>query len=174
MFGGSRPFWSRTTLPKGIWIIPCNCATRIYCNGGVQDCLRANRTRKLYIPRVNYRVVLNETDLINLLDGFEIFDPGRYSFAKQIEMFSEAKKVVGAHGAGLTNLLFAPEGCRVLELFPHRGGTGAYISLATALNHDYDLVMAEGLPPRPGERESNELSFTVPLEQVAQWLQGNA
>ena len=130
--------------------------------------------RKLYIPRMEKRVVLNETDLLNLLDGFEIFDLGRHSFAKQVEMFSEAKMVVGAHGAGLTNLLFAPEGCRVLELFPNRGGSAAYFCLATALNHDYDLVMAEGLPPRPGEPEANWLSFTVPLGQVGQWLQGNA
>ena len=130
--------------------------------------------RKLYIPRLSKRVVLNEKDLLGLLDGFEIFDPGQHSFAKQIKMFSEAEMIVGAHGAGLTNLLFAPEGCRVLELFPGMGGTPAYFCLANALNHDYDLIMAEGPSPLPGEREPNDLSFTVPLEQVGQWLQGNA
>ena len=79
--------------------------------------------RKFYIPRTNKRVVQNETELVNLLDGFEVFDPGRHSFEEQIEAFSEAEAVVGVHGAGLTNILFAPEGCRVLELFPPRGGT---------------------------------------------------
>ena len=130
--------------------------------------------RKLYIPRLSKRVVLNEKDLLGLLEGFEVFDPGQHSFAKQIKMFSEAEMIVGAHGAGLTNLLFAPEGCRVLELFPGMGGTPAYFCLANALNHDYDLIMAEGPSPPPGEREANDLSFTVPLEQVGQWLQGNA
>ena len=129
--------------------------------------------RKLYIPRTNKRVVLNEADLLDLLDDFESFDPGQHSFTKQMKIFSEAKMVVGAHGAGLTNLLFAPEGCRVLELFPHKGGSAAFFCLATALNHDYDLVMSEGPPPRLGEREPNDLSFTVPLEKIRQWLQGS-
>jgi len=131
--------------------------------------------RKLYIPRTNKRVVQNETELVNLLDGFEVFDPGRHSFEEQIEAFSEAEAVVGAHGAGLTNLLFAPEGCRVLELFPPRGGTAAFACLANALNHDYDLAIEDdGRPPSPmHEREPNDLDFHAPLEQVAQWLQRN-
>ena len=131
--------------------------------------------RKFYIPRTNKRVVQNETELVNLLDGFEVFDPGRHSFEEQIEAFSEAEAVVGAHGAGLTNLLFAPEGCRVLELFPPRGGTAAFACLANALNHDYDLAIEDdGGPPSPvHEREPNDLDFHAPLEQVAQWLEGN-
>ena len=131
--------------------------------------------RKFYIPRTNKRVVQNETELVNLLDGFEVFDPGRHSFEEQIEAFSEAEAVVGAHGAGLTNILFAPEGCRVLELFPPRGGTAAFACLANALNHDYDLAIEDdGGPPSPmHEREPNDLDFHAPLEQVAQWLQRN-
>ena len=132
--------------------------------------------RKLYIPRTNKRVVQNETELVNLLDGFEVFDPGRHSFEEQIEAFSEAEAVVGAHGAGLANLLFAPEGCRVLELFPPRGGTHAFACLANALNHDYDLAIEDdGGPPSPvHEREPNDLDFHAPLEQVAQWLRSVA
>ncbi len=132
--------------------------------------------RKLYIPRTNKRVVQNETELVNLLDSFEVFDPGRHSFEEQIEAFSEAEAVVGAHGAGLTNILFAPEGCRVLELFPPRGGTAAFACLANALNHDYDLAIEDdGGPPSPmHEREPNHLDFHAPLEQVAQWLRSMA
>ena len=131
--------------------------------------------RKFYIPRTNKRVVQNETELVNLLDGFEVFDPGRHSFEEQIEAFSEAEAVVGAHGAGLTNILFAPEGCRVLELFPPRGGTAAFACLVNALNHDYDLAIEDdGGPPSPmHEREPNHLDFHAPLQQVAQWLEGN-
>jgi len=131
--------------------------------------------RKFYIPRTNKRVVQNETELVNLLDGFEVFDPGRHSFEEQIEAFSEAEAVVGAHGAGLANILFAPEGCRVLELFPPRGGMAAFACLANALNHDYDLAIEDdGRPPSPmHEREPNNLDFHAPLEQVAQWLQRN-
>ena len=132
--------------------------------------------RKFYIPRTNKRVVQNETELVNLLDGFEVFDPGRHSFEEQIEAFSEAEAVVGAHGAGLTNILFAPEGCRVLELFPPRGGTATFACLANALNHDYDLAIEDdgGPPSLMHEREPNDLDFHAPLEQVAQWLRSMA
>ena len=178
---GNTPYvWRFETL-----LIPDNilekrlCHPMHYCHPDLLQwwrsrCPARKPHRKLYIPRLSKRVVLNEKDLLGLLDGFEVFDPGQHSFAKQIKMFSEAEMIVGAHGAGLTNLLFAPEGCRVLELFPGMGGTPAYFCLANALNHDYNLIMAEGPSPPPGEREANDLSFTVPLEQVGQWLQGNA
>ena len=178
---GNTPYvWRFETL-----LIPDNilekrlCHPMHYCHPDLLQwwrsrCPARKPHRKLYIPRLSKRVVFNEKDLLGLLDGFEVFDPGQHSFAKQIKMFSEAEMVVGAHGAGLTNLLFAPEGCRVLELFPGMGGSLAYFCLANALNHDYDLIMAEGPSPFPGEQEPNNLSFTVSLEQVGQWLQGNA
>ena len=37
--------------------------------------------------------------------------------AAQVRAFAEAECVVGPHGAGLTNLAFAPPGAAVVELF---------------------------------------------------------
>jgi capsular polysaccharide biosynthesis protein len=63
--------------------------------------------------------VLNEEELHPILNdyGFEIVETENLSFRGKIELLSDAEIVAGPHGGGLTNLLFAPESCRVLELF---------------------------------------------------------
>ena len=49
--------------------------------------------------------------------GFAVIDPGSLSVQDQIDHFAAAEVIVGPHGAALTNLVFAQEGARVLELF---------------------------------------------------------
>ena len=71
------------------------------------------------------------------------FDDAPRSLAAQIALFGAAGLVVGAHGAGLANLVFAPEGCRVLE-FPVAGRANrTYEWLARALGHAYAAADAE-------------------------------
>lgn len=48
--------------------------------------------------------------------GFELIDTGGLSAAEQVRLFSRARCIVGQSGAGLTNLVFAPAGCRVVVL----------------------------------------------------------
>jgi capsular polysaccharide biosynthesis protein len=79
--------------------------------------------RRIYLSRgsaANNRRVINEDQVISLLAdrGFEVLDPGALSVAEQIEVFSNASMIVSAHGAGLTNLMFAPAGSTVVEMFP--------------------------------------------------------
>jgi capsular polysaccharide biosynthesis protein len=46
--------------------------------------------------------------------GFEIIDTAGLNAAQQVQLFSTARCIVGQSGAGLTNLVFAPPGCRVI------------------------------------------------------------
>ena len=66
----------------------------------------------------NYRQLLNSTEIENFLvkDGFEILFPENLSFASQVEVFSQAKIIVGQSGAGMTNFIFAPIGCKVIMM----------------------------------------------------------
>ena len=66
---------------------------------------------------VRQRKLLNEDEIIALAQrrGFEIIDPGAMSFAEQVETFRDAKVVMGAHGAALTNVAFAPKGGALVE-----------------------------------------------------------
>jgi hypothetical protein len=90
--------------------------------------------RRLYVSRrdATQRRVLNEDDVIDLLQGFgfEIVCPGKLSFAEQVSLFSEAEIVVGPHGAGLANMVFAPGDATVLEFFGDNYINGCFWALA--------------------------------------------
>jgi capsular polysaccharide biosynthesis protein len=79
--------------------------------------------KRLYISRgimSNYaRRIINEDQLIPFLieKKFEIVDPGQYPLEQQAELFASASVIVGAHGAGLTNILFRAGAPMVLVEF---------------------------------------------------------
>ena len=83
---------------------------------------------RLYVTRgdrPNTRRVVREAELWPLLEerGFTRVDPGTLGPQQQVDVFSAAEIVVGPHGAALTNVVHAPPGVAVLELF-----TAAYVN----------------------------------------------
>jgi capsular polysaccharide biosynthesis protein len=100
--------------------------------------------RRLYITRGNgTRKVTNESALIpNLTDaGFEIYDPSQH--ADPWLDFSEATAVIGAHGAGLTDLAFCATGGAVLELLPSDHLHPYYCSLSQAAGLHYGYLVGQ-------------------------------
>jgi capsular polysaccharide biosynthesis protein len=74
----------------------------------------------LYIDRRGSanRLLANEEEVIAALARYG-FIPVRLealSLAEQIGLFANARVIVGPHGAGLTNILFARPGCALIEL----------------------------------------------------------
>jgi len=101
--------------------------------------------KKLYLNRGAKagRGILNEESLIRLLEkqGFEIIEPDELTIAQQITLTRQAEIVVGAHGAALSNILFAQEGTRVIEFFPpDYFRTDCYFTLARLLKLDYQYL----------------------------------
>lgn len=47
-----------------------------------------------------------------------LFDSGALSVAEQVSLYARADAVIGVHGAGFANVLWAPEGCDVVEIVP--------------------------------------------------------
>ncbi len=96
-------------------------------------------TRKIYIRRRpgGWRAVANDDEVANRLeaDGFETTRPEGLALAEQTRLFAQARIIVGMHGAGLANLLFAPHAA-ILELTGDYGG-GEYLSMASGLNNRY-------------------------------------
>ena len=75
----------------------------------------------LYISRrdsLRSRRLINEEYLLSLLIplGFTVVCLSEIGFSEQVRLFANAKIVVGVHGAGLANLLFAESGTVVYEL----------------------------------------------------------
>lgn len=70
--------------------------------------------------------------------GFRVVDPGTLPLHEQAALFAAAPAVAGAHGAGLTNLLFRQGPCRVLELFSPGMGSPHYFMLAREKGFAYE------------------------------------
>lgn len=97
--------------------------------------------KRLYVTRrkAGRRHVVNEEELTPILEahGFEIVETEHLSFRQQIDLFARAEMVIGPHGAGLSNLAFAPSECRVLELFSPTCFRWMYYYLAAARGQRY-------------------------------------
>lgn len=115
--------------------------------------------RRLYLSRAgtNHRRVANEEAMTALLAarGFEAVRPETLTFDDQVRMFRDAGVIVGARGAGLTNMLFASS-ARVLELTAARPFAGpVYLGLAHSLGHEYHYLFTrpheDGFTVDPGE-----------------------
>ncbi|MGN7358662.1 glycosyltransferase family 61 protein [Paenibacillus sp. SAF-054] len=76
---------------------------------------------RIYVcrQRASVRRVINEPEIIEFLRelGFHSLLLEDMSTAEQIGLFASARVIVGAHGAGLTNLAFCHPGTKVIEMF---------------------------------------------------------
>lgn len=102
--------------------------------------------RCIYIDRrrARNRTLINEDDVVNLMKkfGFEIVDLASLSVTAQVELFSDCCFIVGPHGAGLTNLVFAPPGAAVLEILPDQLLNWCYRSISNSCNLHYDCILS--------------------------------
>jgi capsular polysaccharide biosynthesis protein len=108
---------------------------------------RSEDRRRIYITRTagaHNRAVVNEPELMRQLErrGFEIVDPSTLSATGQIEIFSSASVIVCGHGAALANLVFAPPGAAVVELFPAGDVLPDYWRLASSAGVTYRYLSA--------------------------------
>ena len=87
--------------------------------------------RHIYVSRrlAETRRMRNEAALIEALAalGFHIVEAEQLSFDEQLDLFSQAKVIMGPHGAGLVNAAFASPDCILFELRPlNRAGESPY------------------------------------------------
>jgi capsular polysaccharide biosynthesis protein len=101
--------------------------SRIKClNVGSRDILKKHKkidvidADKIYLKRgeTEHRQAIGEEKLIKKLEerGFVSIDAGQYSVFEQMAIFAKAKTVVGVHGAAMTNIVYAGNSCRVVEI----------------------------------------------------------
>jgi hypothetical protein len=104
-----------------------------------------DQSRRLYVSRadVTDRQVRNEDALMETLNDydFERIIPGEQSFAEQVRLFADAEIVLGPHGAGLTNMIFATEAVLV-ELFGSYRNACFFV-LAKGMGHNYACVTCQ-------------------------------
>lgn len=94
------------------------------------------------------RWAINEEELLTALQpwGLTVVETEGMTLRQQIDLFADAKLIMGPHGAGIQNALWAPEGCAVLELISPRYFSGVYWTLAESLGQPYGLVAGHTSP----------------------------
>ena len=128
--------------------------------------------RDIYVSRADSprRPMLNEDALAARLEdlGFEIVVLGQLGFREQVATFSQSRTVVGPHGAGMTNLIFAPHGCRVLELASRTiRHMREFEFIARVRGQSYECMVTDDLRPtgQPGESPMH-YPYRVDLDAV--------
>lgn len=128
---------------------------------------QSTATRRLYISRgdAQTRRLLNEEALGPIFSrhGFEVITLTGRTFAEQLELFATASHIMGAHGAGLTNLLFAPAGATLIELAPNDQINHCFWLLANSGQHRYTFLTGPVANPKR--------DFTIIPDQLDQLLQ---
>lgn len=106
-----------------------------------RDTQSESTSTRVYITRrrAARRRLLNESELETILQkhGFIMAAMEDLSFAEQVQLFARAEAIVSIHGAGLTNMVFAPAGCRIMEIVDPMHIGAMYYMLAETLQHKY-------------------------------------
>lgn len=104
--------------------------------------------RKIYIRRGRNwnRGIENEEEVCAFFEaqGWMTVQPETLTVRGQIALFSRAEAVCGLHGSALTNILWAPPGCRVLELCADNFLLGSFEWLARCLNQPHNSLIFPG------------------------------
>jgi len=98
---------------------------------------------KIYISRrLSRRSLKNEEKIEEILSmsGFQILQLEYIHFIDQIQIFKNAEIVIGAHGAGLANIVFCSKGTRIIEFYRQDYFNPCYEDIATAKNFFYQKI----------------------------------
>ncbi len=107
--------------------------------------------RKIYIDRgdsisniKHLRSISNEEEVKKLLlkKGFKILKLGDLNFKEQVELFNSAEIIVGLHGAGFGNIVFAKKNTKIIELKSKTAGR-VIENLANTNNLIYKSIECE-------------------------------
>jgi capsular polysaccharide biosynthesis protein len=101
---------------------------------------------KIYLSRESARKrrVINEAELLGFLRplGYESFQLEKLSTSEQIALFTQAKFILGPHGAGFANSIHSA-GATLLEFFEPSYVNPCYYRLAAVRNFNYAVLFAE-------------------------------
>lgn len=114
-----------------------------------QDTQSGRLPDRVYISRdrARNRRVKNESEVIDLLDrnGFTRVFAEELPVSNQVTLFSNASVIVGPHGAGLTNMIWANQ-ANIIEIHNNKI-RDHYSVLANNLGHTYTPLKGESVNP---------------------------
>ncbi len=100
--------------------------------------------------------------------GFNILSCSEMRFAEQVQAAAGADIVIGCHGAAMANILFCPEGCRVIELFPEYCAQPEYRAISARGNLPYGYVLGTSFDQEYSRTEQNswDADFVIDISAL--------
>ena len=133
---------------------------------GKVDKTEDNTTGFYYISRsqTKKRKLSNEIELEQRLKdlGFKIIYAEDMLFRDQIICFLKARFIIGPHGAGLSNMIWANSPCEINEIFPFGVFNDCYARLAVTLGFGYDYISCE--------QDKNGVGY-IPIDEIIKKIQ---
>jgi hypothetical protein len=125
-----------------------NWAVDYLCQKLLKSKESVQHSEKIYFKRGEgaARRIFNESSIIDALkkNGFEIVDPDLLTIYEQIGLMHNAKIVIGAHGAALSNLIFTTGNTVLIELFsPDYFRTDCYYTLSSLKRINYWYMVGQ-------------------------------
>lgn len=123
--------------------------------------------------RYHARSVVNEAAIQQKLEseGFVSIDPSTLSFTEQIRFFSKAKCIVAASGAALLNMMWAPEGAKVIVLMNDAKVVNYWYfsNIAFAIGHQLAYVLGK-VVDTGNWNDINHADFEIDYNALAEAL----
>lgn len=127
------------------------------------------RAGKVYINRTKQtkRRIVNESGLSESIQslGYQSVFMEELEFTEQVRLMNNTQMLLGAHGAGLTNMLFMPRGSTVIEIRREADAlNNIFYWLASVLGHRYYYLPAKCVPLERDKSEylADDLVVDVP------------
>lgn len=135
-------------------------------------------TRKIFITRDDApaRKLANTDELFMALKGWEKVNLSEMSIQEQISMFSNSSHIMGTHGAGLLNSIWAPEGAQVIEISQTELiDKKPYPILSMLKNHRHHVIYADKIAlsndkPKNVKRLKDYNNLRVDIKEVLNYL----
>lgn len=103
---------------------------------------------RIYVSRhdMENRRANNEEEVVEALEkrGFTTLKPSELSFAQQVQYFSDPEMIVGIHGSGFTNMIWAEDPTIVEVLTPNKMENSGCYCQTSLLDFEYDFIHSEG------------------------------
>lgn len=106
---------------------------------------------KIFIDRsdslFNHNQIQNYKEITEILEKFNFkrIQLSNLSFYEQINLFNNAKEIVGAHGAGLTNIIFCKPGTKIIEFNTPSFRCNLFKNISKINNLYYNSILSDKL-----------------------------
>jgi predicted O-linked N-acetylglucosamine transferase (SPINDLY family) len=114
--------------------------------------IKRNGLRKIK----NFNVLFNQLKRSYPNKNWVVYE--NMDFNETVKLFSRAELIIGAHGAGLSNIVFSPLNTHIIELVSDTDPNVCYWHLSNILNNNYWMV--------PINYKQDCIEFNAPIDDI--------